>query len=129
MSDALNEHRELRLVAKLIQLTRARKIEWVRVDRRGSLAGSAHSHIVDVYEAELDGDRLRIYEVPFQAYSDEFNTSYWSSKIMLELIDQQGFSQWEVVGQAELLDLWRAVRFIAGNVERRIDRMLSLKVD
>lgn len=129
-------------VVKLIKLTQEGKIKWTPQKPRDSLNRDA-GMIVDVfYSTQYNDRRLGLYESRYKVeapasgtlsgfsgidFSRLFGLSYpyWTSKVVLEIIDDSGKSLWTFPDVSGLSDLLNAVKYQVADVKGLIEDILK----
>ncbi len=115
-------------VQKLVQLTRDGRIKWTRGQPRPrvGLLAILETAGEDVYEAQHDGQRLRVRRWidsrPQRGLLGFVSSPY---QYELELIDHAGETIWTFPSVSDLADLYQAIRFYEAGVGPYIDRLLA----
>jgi len=123
------------VIAKLIKLTQEEKIKWSSSAPPENLSGEKDRYVETTFLAEYKGKKLRLYqrhlkveEPPpfvFVAVSSGIKFPYWTSRIMLEIVDSSGRPLWEFPQVGPLNDLLTSVKYQVSGVKDFIDKLLS----
>ncbi|MCC5928231.1 MAG: hypothetical protein JJU28_03205 [Cyclobacteriaceae bacterium] len=108
--------REERFVAKLIQDTKKKVIEWKDEPNDRLNLPNSERPISKVYTADINGTKVRIYEYEIKFYKDESNWE-WVERIRLELFDNDGASLFQFPYDYSLYKLFNAVRKANASVD------------
>ncbi len=105
-------------VERLLAMTQAHELRWKTSDLQREDAIGA------VYEAEVHGRRVAVWEFSYRHYTDEDN---WipSQDVAIEFVDELGRCQWrwpETSGQGRLLD---AVQYQVSNANEFLKQLLN----
>ncbi|XLX38464.1 hypothetical protein ACK25U_11800 [Ectopseudomonas mendocina] len=96
-------------VDKLIELTQIGSLDWARYDPPRSLTGSGN-RVDFVYDAEYEGQDIRVYEHFYKSYHDEYEYQ-WNSEVVIELIDSYGVATFRFPATRNSRDLLRAIQY------------------
>jgi hypothetical protein len=125
----ITERQEREFIAKLIQLTQAKRIEWKPGKPSGALVADPTARLSSLYETTVEGEALRVYQVTALGFArdpHEGDLPYWPTQTVLEFVDGQGEALWAVRSVSSLHDLLRSIQFVADRVRGRIDRIMKL---
>jgi hypothetical protein len=127
----IEERKEIEFVAKLIQLTQAKRIEWQFVEDDNKITADPTAQAFDIYHTEVDGERLRLYQLTAMGlgpYADDRDLPYWATATVLELLGDKGKVLWSIRHVPGLAELLRSIKFVSGQVENRIEKIMKLPV-
>jgi hypothetical protein len=113
-----------RIVARLLQLTQEGRIEWVREKPPAHLRHAHDEAIEAVYTTTHSGRRLRLFEPAEDYWLDEADDSI-DRRVVLELVDAEGYSEWQFPRVPGIAELYDAVRFSTSNVKGFIEDFLA----
>jgi hypothetical protein len=119
------ENKFIKAVTKLIQLTQEGAIRWTLSKENRKITQGTENVVDLAYITVYEGQRLRLYELKYRDYFDEFQFT-WGSQATLELIDDQGNAEWTFPpNNRAISDLLEAVQYQTSGVDEFIDRLLS----
>lgn len=113
----------IQLIDKLTELTQSGELVWERKSCPDKLE-STENKIDFVYEAELKGKNLRLYEEKYKNYTDEFDF-HWVDGLVLEFIDDSGGHIWRFPNFRNIMDLLKAVKYKEADVDSFIKDVLG----
>ena len=124
------------VIGKLLQLTQKGTLKWEPVKPPSYLNGETNDSRVEVvYETEYKERTLRLYEKRYKVQKptgyfvisglDQREYPYWSSKTVLELLDENGLSPWAFPQSLVLDNLLDAVRYQVSGVKNFLDEVLA----
>ena len=126
-------------VVKLIKLTQQGTLRWSAQKPRDSLNRDSGVIVDVVYIADYGVKRLGLYESRYKveaAASGSLSAAfdwrgmlgvsypYWTSKVILEIIDDTGKSLWTFPDVSGLGDLLNAVKYQVAGVKGLLDNIL-----
>jgi hypothetical protein len=118
------ENKFIKAIAKLIELTQDGTLKWT-VSRETKELTKGTDNVIDLaYLAQEEVRQLRLYELKYKDYLDEFNFN-WGNQPVLEIVDDLGHAAWTFPHNRALADLLEAVRYQTSGVDEFIDRLLS----
>ena len=124
-------------VGKLLQITQQGTLKWDPAKPPAYLSSEARDSRVDVvYETEYKDRTLRLYEKRYQVQKpnplfsatsvfDQREYPYWTSKTVLELLDENELSPWAFPNSQVLDDLLDAVRYQVSGVRDFLNDILA----
>lgn len=116
------------LVAKLIELTQESSLQWNIVQPNKSSERGLTKIIGAVFEAQYKGKNLRIYKREYDNTEEMHmyvHQQSYSVAIELEFVDKQGNSIWSFPRITGIVDLYKAIGFLAAGVDSFINDVLS----
>ena len=125
--------------ARLLRLTQEARLIWESHRPPDYLNSQADKRVDVVYKAEYNDRTLRLYEMRYKverphAYLsftatisiyDQREYPYWTSTIVLELLDQNGLSPWAFPNTQVLADLLESVRYQVSGVKDFMHEVLA----
>ncbi len=125
-------------VGKLLQLTQQGSLKWKPIKPPAYLNSAPNDSRVDVvYDTDYKDRVLRLYEKRYKiqkpnpvfatisVFADEREYPYWSSKTVLELLDENELSPWAFPNSQVLDDLLDAVRYQVSGVKDFLNEILA----
>ena len=115
-------------IIKLIKLTKSNELTWDSTSPRETELPNGEVILDKLYETTVNDREFRLYRYKYKYYRDEYDFE-WSQKIRLELLDDDGNTDFEFEYQNSMNDLYDIVREQTSNVSDFIDNVLGLKLD
>ena len=123
-------------VGRLLQITQQGSLKWEPVKPLPYLNSELSDSRVDVvYEGEYKDRTLRLYEKRYKVQKpnplfatlafDQRDYPYWTSKTVLELLDENELSPWAFPNSQVLDDLLDAVRYQVSGVKDFLNEILA----
>ncbi|MDQ1638228.1 MAG: hypothetical protein QOF62_1567 [Pyrinomonadaceae bacterium] len=134
---ASDKNKWIDAVGKLLQLTQQGSLKWEPVKPPAHLNAELNNSRVDVvYETNYKDRTLRLYEKrykvdkPNPSFSlgvrfDQQEYPYWTSRAVLELLDENELSPWAFPNSQILNDLLEAVRYQVSGVKDFLNEILA----
>jgi hypothetical protein len=139
---ATEKNKWIDAAGKLLQLTQAGKLKWEPRDAPAYLNLEPDRKRVEVvYEAKYNNRKLRLYRLSYKVEKPRSSLSafkdlalyvnppeypYWTTKTVLELLDQSGFGAWTFPETEVLDDLAAAIRYQVAGVKEFLDEILAV---
>jgi len=115
------------VITKLIQETQRGTIIWESSTDKTGITLPFDGEVIDkIYISTLNDVRFRIFRFRFKEFDSDLVNFYFESSIRLEIIDNDGFSEWEFPSDNSLNDLYEAVRYKVADVNKLIDNILGI---
>ncbi len=111
-------------VIKLLQLTLRRELEWNRITDTRILTHGTDDVVPVAYTTSLAGNLFALFQARFRTMDGDENI-YWTDRVVLRLIDEDGRPIWEFPSMAPTTTLLRKVELQATGVEARLDEILK----
>lgn len=115
-------------IIKLIKLTKSNELTWESISPRDPELPNGEVILDKLYETTVNDRDFRLYRYKYKYYRDEYDFE-WSQKIRLELLDNDGNTDYEFEYQNSMNDLYDIVREQTSNVSDFIDDILGLKLE
>ena len=116
----------VKLVSTLNRLTQANKINWQSENPPQILTAGTSDQIPLYFSARHNARDLGLYEERYQTM-DDYERTYWTSRVVLVFFDQDDRPIWELPGEvAGLREIFDAIRYQSSGVN---DFIRSLEED
>lgn len=115
-------------IIKLIKLTKSNELTWESISPRDPELPNGEVILDKLYETTVNDRDFRLYRYKYKYYRDEYDFE-WSQRIRLELLDNEGNTDFEFEYQNSMNDLYDIVREQTSNVSDFIDDVLGLKLE
>lgn len=115
-------------VIKLIKLTRSGELTWESFSSTDTELPNGEVVLDKVYSAKIGGKTFHLYRYKFKFYRDEYDFE-WVPRIRLELMDDNGKTDYEFEYDNSMNDLYDIVREQTSNVADIVDVLLGLKLE
>ena len=109
------------VVSKLILLTENGKLKWSADPRLNKLREIV---VGRAFAANFHERTIAIYEMRYKSYRDE-DTWDWDSGLVLEFIDEDGNSEWQIPSSPNLWKLLDVVKFQVAGVNKILKELLA----
>lgn len=120
------EERVAALIVKLNKLTSLGEIEWAVRDTPQSISRGSDDYISLFMWAAYKGQKFGLFEHRYQAYEGEYDRFYWTKRIVLAILDDEGRAIWETTSQTPaLFDLYETARRKVSNIDGLLDELLE----
>lgn len=105
------------IINKLIKLTRNEQIKWERGRPSSFLIIDEDEKVDMMYITKYKNRFLRLYEKKYKSYESDAETYYWDSTVILELVDDEGLTEWKFPFDNNLWELIEAVKYQTADVK------------
>ncbi|MCC5044726.1 MULTISPECIES: hypothetical protein [Xanthomonas] len=120
------DSKALSLIVTLNRMTATGKISWEISDPPRSLVRGTDDIVPLYFTCTYKGQHLGLFERRFKEFSGEFEELYWTSSIVLAIIDLEDRVVWEVSDNySAMRDLFETVKRRMANVDKLLDDLLS----
>lgn len=116
-----------KVILNLLKQTQEGKIEWAITSPEPQfryLYLSTNDSVETVYTAQINGQRLALYEERYRHYTDE-DVFYWSARICLDVVNEEGTRLWSFPASVYLIDLLKAAAYRAADVAQILKDLMN----
>ena len=114
------------LLVKLNRLTSIGEITWSVADAPRPLLRGTDDYIPFCMLTKYKGQLFGLFQQRYQSYDGERDRFYWSERLVLAILDDEGRALWEASQPYSALhDLFETARRKVANVDAIIDDLLS----
>ncbi len=114
----------IQLISQLALLTQSKQLRWERIEGCPQDITTSGGVVDDFYITRHKDRNLRLYEVKFKNYYDEFDYN-WGASVIIEMVDSNYEPIWQFPSLLITLDLFKAVKYQESGVDKFIDDVLK----
>ncbi len=115
-----------KLVLKLIKLTKNNDIKWKGFVPDNPDLPNEEIILDKVYKTEIGDKNFHLYRYKYKYFIDEFEYQ-WAQRVRLDLVDNEGETDYVFKYENSMNDLYDIVREQASNVNQLIDDILDIE--
>jgi hypothetical protein len=120
------DDKETALIVKLHRLTAQNKVAWAVTDPPRALWKGTDDQIPLFVRTEYKGRNFAMFERRYQAFNMDTESTYWTDKIVLAILDDDDRVLWETRdATAAIYDLFETVRRKVSDVDGILDDLLQ----
>jgi hypothetical protein len=121
-----SDEKILKLIVSLNRATATGELQWRIDDAPRSLVRGTDDVIPLYFTGRYRQQHFGLFERRYKAFSIETEQTYWTSEIVLVLVDIMDRVLWETSSdQSALRDLHKAVQRKCSNIDQLLDDLLS----
>lgn len=114
------------LLVKLNRLTSLEQIRWEVTDPPRAIARGTDDHIPLFLTTTYKAQRFALYQQRYQSFDGDRERFYWSERLVLAILDDEGRAIWEAPNQpSALYDLFETARNKVANIDEVINDLLD----
>lgn len=114
------------LLVKLNRLTSLDQIQWMVQEAPRPLSRATDDYIPFFMAAIYKGQKFGLFQQRYQSYDGDRDKFYWSERLVLAILDNEGRALWETARYSSALaDLFETARRKVSNVEGILDDLLK----